>query len=163
MSPVDTEQLRCENGHSWDWTVKPGTAPLRCPEHTRERKLAQSRTAARRRYRELTSDPVRRAAHWAAGAASHREAEARRRARRAGVWVEKVSHAAVFDRDEWVCHLCRLPIPRGLSFPDPDSASIDHVAPLALGGEHSYRNIKAAHLWCNIHKGARPAREEVGL
>lgn len=32
---------------------------------------------------------------------------------------------------------------------------IDHVVPLALGGEHSYANVQAAHKKCNSRKGAR--------
>jgi 5-methylcytosine-specific restriction endonuclease McrA len=31
---------------------------------------------------------------------------------------------------------------------------IDHVIPLARGGEHSYANAQAAHGPCNMRKGA---------
>ena len=34
--------------------------------------------------------------------------------------------------------------------------SIDHVVPVALGGEHSWDNVKLAHRICNSYKGAKP-------
>ena len=33
--------------------------------------------------------------------------------------------------------------------------SIDHVVPVALGGEHSWDNVKLAHRICNSYKGAK--------
>ncbi len=33
--------------------------------------------------------------------------------------------------------------------------SIDHVVPLSKGGEHSWNNVRLAHLGCNSSKGAR--------
>lgn len=35
--------------------------------------------------------------------------------------------------------------------------TLDHVVPLARGGEHSYRNVKLAHPLCNSRKGAKVA------
>jgi 5-methylcytosine-specific restriction endonuclease McrA len=35
------------------------------------------------------------------------------------------------------------------------SASVDHIIPLVLGGEHSMANVQAAHLVCNLRKGDR--------
>lgn len=32
---------------------------------------------------------------------------------------------------------------------------LDHIVPLAAGGEHSVRNCAPAHPYCNLHKGAR--------
>lgn len=61
----------------------------------------------------------------------------------------------IFDRDGWVCHLCGDPIPREEKWPHPLSASLDHVIPVALGGDHSRANTAASHLRCNLQKGAR--------
>lgn len=86
----------------------------------------------------------------------------RRRARMRGAYVENVNPIEVMARDKWVCHLCRERIPKSAKYPNPMSASIDHVIPLAAGGMHSYANIKAAHLGCNCRKGAK-VKGQLGL
>jgi hypothetical protein len=78
----------------------------------------------------------------------------RRAAKRANRY-ESVSRDTVLERDSWTCHLCAEPIPPEAAWPDPLSASMDHVIPLAKGGSHTYDNVKSAHLTCNIRKGAR--------
>ncbi|WP_423797180.1 HNH endonuclease [Mycobacteroides abscessus] len=35
------------------------------------------------------------------------------------------------------------------------SASLDHVVPMSLGGDHLSTNVQCAHLKCNMDKGAR--------
>lgn len=82
---------------------------------------------------------------------------ARRRARLRDAFVEDFTREEIFERDGWTCGLCAEPIDQDLSYPDPMSASLDHVIPLALGGEHSRANAQAAHLSCNSRKGARVA------
>jgi 5-methylcytosine-specific restriction endonuclease McrA len=78
--------------------------------------------------------------------------DARRRSLTEG--GETFSPQEVFDRDEWVCGLCGVPIPADVRHPDPRSASVDHVVPLARGGAHTRENVQA-HLACNLRKGAR--------
>lgn len=84
-----------------------------------------------------------------------RDTAKRRRALRREVRVESFSSREVFDRDDWVCGLCSEPIPRDVVWPDLRSPSIDHVVPIALGGEHSLANVQAAHLSCNSRKQDR--------
>lgn len=79
----------------------------------------------------------------------------KRRARKLAAYVEHVDHLTVMERDKWVCHLCREKIPKGAKWPSGLFGSLDHVVPLAVGGLHSYANIKAAHLSCNCRKGAK--------
>lgn len=80
----------------------------------------------------------------------------RRRARKMGAAVGKsFTNAAVYERDSWECGLCGEPVDSGLEYPDPLSASLDHVVPLSLGGAHSLENVQLAHLSCNVRKGAR--------
>mgnify|MGYP002638221667 CR=1 FL=1 len=82
-----------------------------------------------------------------------------RRARKRDAFVETVVPRQVFERDNWICHICNKKINRKAVAPQWDSASIDHVIALARGrangGVHSYANCKAAHLRCNKSKGAR--------
>ena len=69
--------------------------------------------------------------------------------------VQRIDPLGIFERDGWVCQLCGDPIDPDRQAPDLMSASLDHVVPLAARGEHTYENVQAAHLLCNIQKGAR--------
>ena len=82
----------------------------------------------------------------------------RRRALKAGAKVGgPFTNLEVFERDSWVCGLCSLLVDPDAAYPDPGSASLDHVVPLSRGGEHSLSNVQLAHLSCNVSKGARAA------
>lgn len=70
------------------------------------------------------------------------------RARKRGAFVEHIDPTVVYRRDKAVCGICRKHVTK-------DQASIDHIIPLARGGEHAYRNVQLAHLRCNIGKGAK--------
>jgi 5-methylcytosine-specific restriction endonuclease McrA len=61
----------------------------------------------------------------------------------------------VFERDEWACKICGLVIDPNEKFPSRDSASLDHIVPLALGGTHTLDNVQTACMGCNWAKGAR--------
>lgn len=81
----------------------------------------------------------------------------KRRALKALAPAEDVRPAVVYDRDSWICGLCSLPVDSSLSYPDPMSASLDHILPLSRGGHHTYENTQLAHLSCNVRKGADAA------
>jgi hypothetical protein len=78
-----------------------------------------------------------------------------RRARKRGVDSEKVVPSTVFERDRYICHICKRPIDKRLSGLSPRGATLDHVIPLSAGGPHTYENIKAAHRRCNERKGKK--------
>ena len=80
---------------------------------------------------------------------------ARRRARLAEQIVETVDPDVVFDRDRWRCHLCGKRIDRTLSGRHRLGPTLDHLIPLAAGGEHSYANVAAAHRACNSGRVSR--------
>lgn len=83
----------------------------------------------------------------------HRRRDAARRARKAGATIESFTHQEIFERDAWTCGICNTPVDQTLSYPDPMSSSLDHVVPLARGGEHSRGNTRLAHLNCNVRRG----------
>lgn len=78
-----------------------------------------------------------------------------RRALKHSAAVEKVNPFEVYERDAWICHICKKAVDPQRRFPDPLAASLDHIVPLAKGGEHSYGNCATAHLSCNCRKGAK--------
>jgi hypothetical protein len=73
--------------------------------------------------------------------------------RRRGAAVERVSLLQVLERDGWTCQICGTPTPRELrgSY-EPNAPEVDHVIPIAKGGEHSYRNTQCACRRCNGQK-----------
>lgn len=77
--------------------------------------------------------------------------------RRRGARVEPVNLRAVLERDGWRCRLCGRKTPERLrgTF-DPRAPEVDHIIPIAAGGEHAYRNTQCACRACNIAKGAAP-------
>lgn len=72
-------------------------------------------------------------------------------------FIEPIFRRKVFERDDWICHLCGEPTNPEAEVPDPLAPTIDHLTPLALGGEHAYRNVQTAHFVCNSRKGSRVA------
>ena len=87
-----------------------------------------------------------------------------RRARLMAAWVENVTPVTVYERDKWTCHICGGKVRRTARWKrDPEMASLDHLVPLALGGEHSYANVACAHLRCNLSKGTRAVGEQLAL
>lgn len=79
----------------------------------------------------------------------------RRQSMRGASDVEQFSRIAVFETNGWICQLCEELVDRSLEYPDPLSASLDHITPISLGGKHVRSNAQLAHLICNIRKGNR--------
>ena len=53
------------------------------------------------------------------------------------------------------CWICGRPIDKTLRWPDPMSASADHVTAHHDGGDDGRRNLKPSHLGCNSSRGKR--------
>ncbi|MFW6118938.1 MAG: HNH endonuclease [Planctomycetota bacterium] len=58
----------------------------------------------------------------------------------------------LFARDENRCQYC------GVKFPSSE-LSIDHVVPLSLGGQTTWKNVVCACTECNKHKGGRTPKQ----
>jgi 5-methylcytosine-specific restriction endonuclease McrA len=73
-----------------------------------------------------------------------------RRAKERSAKVESVDPYRVFERDGWLCRLCGASTPRAKrgTYED-DAPELDHVVPIAKGGEHSYANTQCACRRCN--------------
>ena len=112
---------------------------------------------------------AKRAARQAAGLPAHpwtesrKAADQRRRASKRGATAEKFTPLEIFERDDWQCGICKRKVNRNLSYPHPKSASLDHIEPLSLGGDHSRANTRLAHLDCNTQRGNRGGGEQLSL
>lgn len=83
----------------------------------------------------------------------------RRRARHHGVEYEPVNRLIVFERDNWQCGICGEQVNPTLTYPNPMSASLDHIVPMSLGGGHLYSNVQCSHWICNCAASdKRPAQ-----
>lgn len=58
-------------------------------------------------------------------------------------------------RTQHICWICGNEVNNTLTFPDPQSGSVDHVEPVDLHPEliNDITNLKLAHLRCNIQRG----------
>jgi hypothetical protein len=77
--------------------------------------------------------------------ATKQEGHRRRRARLAKVRVEKIDPWAIYARDGGRCHICEKHVRR-------DVMSLDHLIPIAHGGEHTVVNVRLAHVSCNVRR-----------
>jgi 5-methylcytosine-specific restriction endonuclease McrA len=73
---------------------------------------------------------------------------------------EDIDHLTVFERDNWTCGICGGLIDRRVRKPSPNAASIDHITEISkcldmnwpIEEIHTYANVQAAHLGCNLDK-----------
>lgn len=95
---------------------------------------------------------ARNAAYLRAHPDETRARKAKRRARARGAHVEHVNRLVVLERGDGVCGICGGDV-------DPLRFDVDHIVPLARGGEHSYANTQPAHPSCNSRKRDRLPEE----
>lgn len=69
-----------------------------------------------------------------------------KKSRRRGDAIDKYD---VFEFYDWICVVCDREIDKSLRWPDPASATLEHVIPLSRGGTHTWDNVAPSHLLCN--------------
>ncbi len=94
-----------------------------------------------------------------------RRGRRRRKARKRGVASEPYTLAYIAERDHYRCQLCRKPVAMKQVVPHPKAPTIDHILPLALGGEDTKANVQLACFLCNSTKGANasPRGDQLAL
>jgi hypothetical protein len=88
-----------------------------------------------------------------------RQKNRKRRAELRAAASEPYTLAEIAERDRYCCQLCREPVDMSVAAPDPWSPSIDHIVPLADGGDDTRANVQLAHRTCNTRKGVRGAQQ----
>jgi HNH endonuclease len=68
--------------------------------------------------------------------------------------ISSTKQFQVYERDNWICCLCRLPVEWDTTM--ARSPSVDHVIPRSRGGSNEIENLRLAHHQCNTLKGSRP-------
>ena len=83
-----------------------------------------------------------------------RIAKSKRRALVRTTQVESIDPIDVFNRDKWVCHLCRRKTDSRLRGTcNPRAPELDHIISLAQGGTHTIGNVACSCRRCNGAKG----------
>ena len=77
------------------------------------------------------------------------------RAGRYGAKSDKIKREDVFEACKWICQICGKSVDKEIKYPNPLSASIDHMVPLSKSGTHTKDNVQLVHFLCNSRKGAR--------
>lgn len=65
---------------------------------------------------------------------------------------DPIDKRSVYEFYGYICIVCQDHIDPALAWPDPMSASLEHVVPLSEGGTHTWDNVAPAHLLCNTKK-----------
>jgi 5-methylcytosine-specific restriction endonuclease McrA len=86
----------------------------------------------------------------------HRRADRDRRAasRKTTSPAQLIYRRRIFERDGWLCGICATPVDPTLPATHDFGATLDHIVPLARGGQHVESNVQLAHWLCNRLKGA---------
>jgi DNA-binding MarR family transcriptional regulator len=70
-------------------------------------------------------------------------------AREADYYNVRENRVKVYERDKYLCRYCQKQLTRF-------TATLDHVHPVAEGGDNSFGNLVTACLECNSRKNVRP-------
>lgn len=85
-----------------------------------------------------------------------RIAKAKRRARIKGLRHEAIDPLFVFERDKWICHICKQKTYKRLRGSHNDKApELDHIVTIAEGGSHTLENVACSCRSCNNKKSSK--------
>lgn len=74
------------------------------------------------------------------------------RCRNAGSTRHGISPGILAKKHGVNCGICGLEVNMEARWPAPDSASVDHIVPVSLGGGHDLENLQLSHWACNHKK-----------
>lgn len=128
---------KCNKEWRGDRQCRCGAIVSRCTAFGPPPACKECRRKARREWRVISKDT-------------------RKRVRRGGgYWNPKLKAPDVFKRDNWTCYMCKAKCEKVYDPMNPLSATVDHVYPVAAGGDHDWHNVRTACAACNAKKGDR--------
>jgi 5-methylcytosine-specific restriction endonuclease McrA len=77
--------------------------------------------------------------------------------------AEGYTLAEIARRDRYTCGLCHKRVAMKQQMPHPRSPVVDHIMPIARGGDDTKANVWLAHWYCNAVKGARLITHQAAL
>lgn len=87
------------------------------------------------------------------GIYSDRPIYGRRPEKNAAMRAEYNRNKKIILATQNICAICGKPVDKSLKFPDPGSATVDHIIPVALNGHPTaLENLQLAHFKCNRDK-----------
>lgn len=98
-------------------------------------------------------------------ASSYCSVRCKRADRPKGAFISRSERRRIYERDNWTCQLCMDPVDPALHYLDDWAASLDHIEPQsrALFPDHSPKNLRLAHRWCNSVRGDESYYTEADL
>lgn len=96
------------------------------------------------------------------GSACKTASKSSRRLRGKGIFsVSTRIRRSVYERCEWVCHLCGECVPDTPGGYEPYTPTLDHIAPRSwfLVPDDTDANLALAHRKCNVYRGNRSVEE----
>lgn len=89
--------------------------------------------------------PVRVTQKWCSGPCRNRMTVRKRK--------HGVAPSLLWLRSGGTCVVCLGPVDRALRYPHPGCLTVEHIVPLAAGGDGSETNLAISHFACNRQKG----------
>jgi IgA-specific serine endopeptidase len=132
----------------------------RCKKKNKEACSPCRAAAAQYRRAQVAKDPEKFKEQDRKYRKEHGNVTSRDRAKKNGGKYAYYTRKQIFDRDGYDCYLCKTPIdlnaPHIQGEPGWETyPHVEHVIPLALGGDDTLENVKIAHAKCNMDKGTR--------
>lgn len=72
-----------------------------------------------------------------------------------GKWIGATRRRTLYERDDYMCHLCGERTNPDAHYLDWDYPTLDHLTPRSLGGSHEDSNLSTSHRACNTRRGAK--------
>jgi 5-methylcytosine-specific restriction endonuclease McrA len=91
-------------------------------------------------------------ARYCSSACQGRDNKSKRRARKRNAHRVAYRRVDIFERDNWVCHICGRKTKSSAPINHPLAPTIDHLVPLSKGGADAPFNVACAHRQCNSIK-----------
>lgn len=85
--------------------------------------------------------------------ARRRERRKRKARQRGARTSESYTLAEIAARDRYRCGFCGKRVAMAKAVPHPKAPTIDHIIPLADGGDDARANVQLAHFLCNSLAG----------